>query len=287
MQINWEKWIDSGGDPQWKPLRQAVHVVLLAIASCDSLKGDMMLKGGILMSLCYGSSRYTRDIDFSQKDKYQLGDEERLISDLNEALIQSVQEVDYGIDCKVQSFELKPPSKENPTFPTLKVKIGYAYNYNKRMHKRLIAGQSSTILEVDFSFNETTKKAEDFYISETQTLLRYSITDLIAEKFRALLQQEKRNRTREQDLYDLLLLIRQEKLPIAEIKSEILDALINSARSKKIELNKDSMDEGKIREMTKTDYEKLRDMVDGGEVEDFDIAYDEVNGFYRSLPWSP
>ena len=88
-------------------------------------------------------------------------------------------------------------------------------------------------------------------------------------------------------MYDLLLLIRQEKLPIAEIKSEILDALINSARSKKIELNKDSMDEGKIREMTKTDYEKLRDMVDGGEVEDFDIAYDEVNGFYRSLPWSP
>ena len=61
MQINWEKWVESGGDPKWKPLRQAVHVVLLAIASCDSLKGDMMLKGGILMSLCYGSSRYTRD----------------------------------------------------------------------------------------------------------------------------------------------------------------------------------------------------------------------------------
>ena len=285
MQINWEKWVESGGAPQWKPLRQAVHVVLLAIASCDSLKGDMMLKGGVLMALCYGSSRYTRDIDFSQEDKYQSGDEQRLISDLNEALIQSVQEVDYAIDCKVQSFELKPPSKENPTFPTLKVKIGYAYNYDKKMHQRLTAGQSPRILEVDFSFNETTKRAEDFYISETQKLLRYSIVDLVAEKFRALLQQEKRNRTREQDLYDLLLLIRQEKLPLAQLKAEIFDTLINSARSKQLELNKDSMDEGRIRDMTKTDYEKLRDMVAGGEVEKFDVAYGEVNDFYRSLPW--
>lgn len=285
MQIDWEKWVESGGDHNWKPLRQAVHVVLLAIASCDSLKGDMMLKGGILMALCYGSSRYTRDIDFSQEDKYQPGDEQRLISDLKEALIQSVQEVDYGIDCKVQSFELKPPSKENPTFPTLKVKIGYAYNYDKRMHQKLIAGQSPTVLEVDFSFNETTKKAEDFFISETQRLLRYSIIDLVAEKFRALLQQEKRNRTREQDLYDLLLLIRQEKLPLEELKAEIFDALIKSARSKQLELHKLSMDEGRIREMTKTDYEKLKDMVAGGEVENFDVAYSEVSNFYRSLPW--
>ena len=227
MQINWEKWVESGGNTQWKPLRQAVHVVLLAIASCDSLKGNMMLKGGILMALCYGSSRYTRDIDFSKEDKYQPGDEQRLISDLNEALIKSVQEVDYGIDCKVQSFELKPPGKENPTFATLKVKIGYAYNYDKKMHQRLTVGQSPTVLEVDFGFNETTKRAEDFYISENQTLLRYSFVDLIAEKFRALLQQEKRSRNRNQDLYDLLLLIRQEKLPLTELKAEILDALIN------------------------------------------------------------
>ena len=45
------------------------------------------------------------------------------------------------------------------------------------------------------------------------------------------------------------------------------------------------MVEGRIRDMTKTDYEKLKDMVAGGKVEKFDVAYEEVNYFYRSHPW--
>ena len=286
MQINWDDWIENGGDPRWKPLRQAVHIVLLSISKCESLKDHMMLKGGILMALCYESSRFTRDIDFSQKAKYQEGDEAKLLGELSNAIKDSINEVDYGLDCSVQSSQLKPPSEKNPTFPTLNVKIGYAYNYDTKMHQRLIKGHSPTVLEIDFSFNETTKSAEEFSISEGHTLLRYSIIDLMAEKFRALLQQEKRNRYRGQDLYDLLFLIRRLPSQLQENKSEILQALIASSKSKDLNLTQESMSKGKTREMTKQEYDLLDSTVEAGTLVNFDVAYDEVTDFYKSLPWN-
>lgn len=286
MQINWENWIENGGDAKWKPLRQAVHIVLLSISRCESLKDHMMLKGGILMALCYDSSRFTRDIDFSQKAKYQKGDEEKLLAELVTGIQESIQEVDYGLDCRVQSSQLKPPSEKNPTFPTLNVKIGYAYNYDTKTHLRLIAGNSPTVLEIDFSFNETTKSAEEFSISEGHTLLRYSIIDLMAEKFRALLQQEKRNRYRGQDLYDLLFLIRRIPDQLLEVKPQILQALLESAKSKDLALTQDSMSKGEIMAMTQHEYDLLESGVAEGTLEAFDVAYAKVMEFYKSLPWN-
>jgi hypothetical protein len=66
----------------------------------------------------------TRDIDFSQIQRHNQGDEDALIGELNVALPEAVEEVDYGMDCRIQSTELKPPSESNPTFPTLNVKVG-------------------------------------------------------------------------------------------------------------------------------------------------------------------
>ncbi|MGB4811048.1 MAG: nucleotidyl transferase AbiEii/AbiGii toxin family protein [Methylophilaceae bacterium] len=285
MQINWEKWVGGGGDQKWMPLRQAVHTVLLAIANCESLKSHMMLKGGILMALCYDSTRYTRDIDLSQTSKYQTGDESKLLEELQAAIQDSVQELSYGLDCKVQSSQLKPPSEKNPTFPVLEVKIGYAYNDDKKNHPRLVAGTCTNVLEIDFSFNEKTKSAEEFEIAEGQSLLRYSLLDLVAEKFRALLQQEMRKRYRGQDLYDLLYLIRRVPNQLQSLKPEILDALLVSAQSKELMLTVSSMGEGEIRAMTQHDYDLLQDTVAAGSLEKFDIAYEEVRRFYTSLPW--
>lgn len=286
MQINWESWIENGGEPKWKGLRQAIHITLLSISKCGSLKDSMMLKGGILMALCYESSRYTKDIDLSQKERYQKGDEEKLLGELKLAMQEAVQEVEYGLDCRVQSSELKPANQTNPTFPTIKVKVGYAYNHDRKNHLRLSKGYAATIIEIDFSFNETTKSAEEFSISDGQTLLRYSLADLIAEKYRALLQQELRNRYRGQDLYDLALLLRQIPHQLAPIKTEILEALLASSQSKGLSITKESMNEGKIKDMTKKEYDLLNSSVDEGTLEAFDFAYQKVNTFYKSLPWS-
>lgn len=285
MQINWDRWIMSGGERRYMPLRQAVHTVLLAIANCESLKEQMMLKGGILMALCYDSSRFTRDIDLSQTSKYQVDDEATLLKELAGALQESTQELDYGLDCKIQSSQLKPPSQKNPTFPVLEVKIAYAYRADDKSHSRLLVGNCATVLEIDFSFNEQTKSAESFEIAEGQSLLRYSLVDLMAEKFRALLQQVVRKRFRGQDLYDLFYLLRNVSEQLQNVKAEILGALLESAKSKGLEVSASSMDDAQIRAMTKQEYILLKDTVADGELEPFDSAYDRVMKFYKSLPW--
>ena len=286
MQINWEKWVESGGTNQWKAMRHAIHTVLIAVANCESLKNQMMLKGGILMAICYDSSRFTRDIDLSQTSKYQNGDEDKLLSELNDAIQNSIQELSYGLDCRIQSSQLKPPSEKNPTFPVLEVKIGYAYNTDSKNHRRLMEGNCTNVLEIDFSFNEKTKLAESFEIADGLTLLRYSLVDLVAEKFRALLQQEERERYRGQDLYDLLYLLRNIPDQLYSVKSEILEAFLESADSKGLKVNNQSMSEGLIREMTSKEYSLLKDTVRDERLVDFDQAYDELERFYRSLPWS-
>jgi len=239
----------------------------------------------MLMALCYDSSRYTRDIDFSQAQKYQQGDEGKLVGELEQAMREVVEDMDYGLDCRIQSTELKPPSTKNPTFPTLNIRIGYAYKHEESSHRRLSRGNAPTVVEIDFSFNETTKSAEDFSISEGRTLLRYSLVDLVAEKFRALLQQEERKRYRRQDIYDLFYLIRKVPDELNGIKHEILQALIDSASSKQLAVGADSMSNESIRLRTKHEYDQLEAEVPTGELPEFDIAYEAVMGFYKSLPW--
>ncbi|WP_221764706.1 nucleotidyl transferase AbiEii/AbiGii toxin family protein [Methyloradius palustris] len=285
MQINWEKWVKDGGDTKWQPLRQAIHIVLISVEKCDSLKNQMMLKGGILMALCYDSSRYTKDIDFSQTVKYEAGDEGKLLAELESAIQDTVQDMDYGLDCRIQSSELKPRNLLNPTFPVLNLKIGYAYNHDTRQHRRLLEGQVPTVVEIDFSFNETTKSVEEFQIAEGKTLLRYSLIDLVAEKFRALLQQEVRNRYRRQDLYDLHLLINQIPEQLNPLRSEILSALQESCKSKELEISQNSMNGEVIRTRTHEAYELLAAEVEEGTLVEFDLAYEKVMSFYKSLPW--
>ncbi|BCM24150.1 hypothetical protein ZMTM_04090 [Methyloradius palustris] len=237
------------------------------------------------MALCYDSSRYTKDIDFSQTVKYEAGDEGKLLAELESAIQDTVQDMDYGLDCRIQSSELKPRNLLNPTFPVLNLKIGYAYNHDTRQHRRLLEGQVPTVVEIDFSFNETTKSVEEFQIAEGKTLLRYSLIDLVAEKFRALLQQEVRNRYRRQDLYDLHLLINQIPEQLNPLRSEILSALQESCKSKELEISQNSMNGEVIRTRTHEAYELLAAEVEEGTLVEFDLAYEKVMSFYKSLPW--
>lgn len=113
----------------------------------------------------------------------------------------------------------------------------------------------------------------------------YSLVDLVAEKFRALLQQEERNRYRRQDIYDLFYLIRKVQGELDGIKLEILQALIDSASSKKLNVGVDSMSDENIRLRTKHEYDQLVAEVPTGELPEFDFAYQAVMDFYKSLPW--
>ncbi len=279
-------WVEEASTKSKKELRQAVHTILSAIASDSNLKANMILKGGILLAIRYKSHRFTKDIDFSTER--QLGGEiteDGVRESLDSSLAQMVEELDYGLDCRVQSSELQPkPKNRKPTYPSIKMTVGYAYKGTPQ-HKRLLSLQSPDIVSIDYSLNEATPNIEDLKLNLKEGILTYSLTDLISEKYRSLLQQVSRNRTRRQDVYDLNLLIER----FGDIdnfeRSKILNSLIIKSKAREIEPDINSFEDPELKFRAKKDYPSLKDEIEG-ELPDFDDSFQKVADFYRSLPWS-
>ena len=89
----------------------------------------------------------------------------------------------------------------------LSLNIGYAPRSNPSALKRLMAKQSPMIVEIDYSYNEAVLDIDLLSLSNGESLQVYSQINLMAEKYRSLLQQPIRRRNRRQDIYDLALLL--------------------------------------------------------------------------------
>jgi predicted nucleotidyltransferase component of viral defense system len=276
-------WVEEASTERNREFRQAVHTILSAIATDENLKARMILKGGILLAIRYNSHRYTKDIDFSTERK--LGGEitqDSVRETLNSSLAQIVEVLDYDLDCRVQSSKLQPKDP-NSTYPSIKMKIGYAYKGTSK-HKRLLSLKSSDTISIDYSLNEETPNVEDLKLDLEGGILAYTLTDLIAEKYRSLLQQVPRKRTRRQDVYDLNLLI--EKLDdIDDVeKSKILDCLISKSKARGISPEISSFDDPELKSRAQEHYQTLEDEIEG-ELPNFDILFNKVSDFYKTLPW--
>ncbi len=276
-------WVEEASTEVNSEFRQAVHTILSAIASDANLKASMILKGGILLAIRYNSHRYTKDIDFSTERK--LGGEitqDAVRKALNSSLAQMVEVLDYNLDCRVQSSKLQPKDP-NSTYPSIKMKIGYAYKGTPK-HKRLLSLQSSDTISIDYSLNEETPNVEDLKLDLEGGILAYSLTDLIAEKYRSLLQQVPRKRTRRQDVYDLNLLI--EKLDNIDgvEKLKILDCLIIKSKARGINPEINSFDDPELKSRAQEHYQTLENEIEG-ELPNFDELFSKVSDFYRTLPW--
>lgn len=129
-------WIDEAPTIELGEFRKAVHTILSAISSSDTLRPTMILKGGILLALRYSSGRFTKDLDFSTdrtlSDQFSV---DSVVDELNASLLQAVEELPYGLDCRVQSAK-KIPNRDDASFPSIKMKIGYATQATPA-HKRL------------------------------------------------------------------------------------------------------------------------------------------------------
>lgn len=268
-----------------KNFREAVHIILTAIGQSTALRTKMIMKGGMLMALRYESSRFTKDADFSTRDLYIQGNETELIAELDAQLALATAELPYDTSCRIQRSELKP-SGADKTFPTLALNIGYAPKSNARAISRLLAKQSPAIVEIDYSYNESVLDVEVLRLIDGGELQAYSLINLMAEKYRSLLQQTVRNRNRRQDVYDLALLLnhvdRWTEAECAVLKSLI----VATAESKGIQAQADSMSDPRIMEMAAKGYEDMVAEVDGT-LPEFNELYQKVVRFYESLPWSP
>ena len=72
------------------------------------------------------------------------------------------------------------------------------------------------------------------------TLCLYPCIDLVAEKFRALIQQPIRKRSRFQDVYDIFLLVSSSP-PSKDEKEKILEKLRQASEDRQVEIFPDSL----------------------------------------------
>lgn len=275
-------WVEN--DPDNITFRQAAHTVLHAISITEALQSSMILKGGLLLALGYRSQRYTGDIDFSTPTQLSDFDQEWFQEKLEEGLLYAVEYLEYGLDCRVQKI-VQEPARDDASFPTIKIKIGYAYKSDVRNHKRLLIGNSIHVIKLDYSLNESVGNIDFFDLGDGNVIKIYDTVELISEKFRALLQQEVRKRIRAQDLYDLYYILdvcSLEKEP--ETKSLILKRLIEKSNSRGLTVTSDSMANEEIRRRTQEGYKSLPGLVEE-KLQNFDSVYDQVASFYVSLPW--
>jgi len=245
----------------------------------------MIMKGGILLALGYHSSRYTQDIDFSTAVQLPEFNQNTFKSRLDDGLLLATESLGYGLDCRIQGLVQKP-AREDASFPTIQTKIGYAYKSKRGEHKRLMARQATKVIKLDYSLNEPVGHVDLFELEDGNTIRTYGIIELIAEKFRALLQQQVRDRMRGQDVYDLyhIFTIHPDLVAEYETKKKILERLIEKSAIRNLSVSAESLANIDIRRRTEEDYKHRYSEIEEG-LPAFNAIYENVEWYYRSLPW--
>lgn len=119
--------------------------------------------------------------------------------------------------------------------------------------------------------------------SHGDTILAYSIIDLVAEKYRALIQQKLRNRTRPQDVHDIAHILRGNSFDSSAQKAMYL-SLLAKARSRHIEPKRNALHDRETIERARREYATLKLEVPETTL-DFARDYSAIREFYENLPW--
>lgn len=192
-QIDLAAWARQSEQSTERSFRQAVHTLMLAISQADDLQARMIFHGGLLLAIRFQGIRHTKDIDFVTSEHRKDFDVDKFVNSLNEALALAGESLPYGLGCRIQSNRIKPPG-DNRNFQTLKMNMGYAYK-ESREHRRLMKDGCPTMIDIDYSFNEFNEKIDTLQLVDGGKINVYSLPDLAAEKYRAMLQQKNPQKT--------------------------------------------------------------------------------------------
>lgn len=288
LEVPLSQWVqDAKKNPALYQTRQAVEILLHAIGMTPELNKPLILKGGTLMAIAFGSKRVTGDVDFTVTAQHnEFADMFEPM--LDEALQRASSVLGYtDLICKVQSCH-KEPSKtkfdENTAnAPALKLNIGIAQR-NTPQAERLAQNQSAHVLSLDLSFKEPVTTSLPLQLEETKlTIQAYTLEEIIAEKLRATLQQVVRNRSRRQDIYDIHWLLENFEITDGQ-RATIHAALIVKGEARDLPTNASSMDNPEVKERSSRDWASMKIEI-GKALPDFEETYAQVNTFYKSLPW--
>lgn len=284
LEIDVAGWVEKAkADPVAYRQRQAAEVTLNAIAMTAALNDKLYLKGGILMGLAYDSPRQTADIDLTAAFSVEPEIDDRIAELLNAALPRAAAKLGYAdLVVKVHSVKRMPKRIfETAEFPALKMKIAFAERGTKQ-EEALAAGKAPGVIDLDISFNETLRQIQVLELTGGEELQAYSLIDLMAEKYRAMLQQKQRNRNRRQDVYDLDRLIVEHSFDSA-FKEQLLEVFVEKCRSRHIKPGRDSLQDPEIKKRSSAEWESME--LEIGDLPNFDDCYARVADFYATLPW--
>ncbi len=284
LKIDVESWVEQArGNPTAHQRRQSIEIILNAIAAKSPLNKQMFLKGGILMGLAYDSPRQTVDIDLTTALKAEDDTGEWICRQLNQEFPRVADRLDYEeLVLATQSAKWQRGGEpETAEFPALRIKVAYAQR-GTNQEKALKRGRAANIIGIDISFNERLGHVQILEITGGQELFAYGLADLIAEKYRAVLQQVPRNRNRRQDIFDLDLLIAGHEIDDA-LRAQILETLIEKCRSRRLEPAQASLEDPEIKERSGWEWGMME--LEVGEIPDFEDCFARVSEFYENLPW--
>jgi len=285
VDVDIRSWVEAAAhNPALYRDRQVTEIVLTAIGLAPSLSNTLVLKGGTLMALGFSSDRLTSDVDFTAMADPE-GFEEAMTADLNRLMPRAAIQLGYlDLICRVQSVRKMPKSRNfaDHAFPALLVRIGSAKRDTPEA-RRLDAGAAPRVLDVEISFRDHVYSSQSLQLAQAGVAVRaFSLHELLAEKFRALLQQPIRNRFRRQDVYDIAFLIARHALD-DEDRAIIHRTLIEKCATRHITPTAASLVDPEVRRRAEADWESL-----GLEVEDlpaFAACFDRVAELYAALPW--
>lgn len=286
LKIDIPAWVERAkNDPVKHFQRQAAEITLNTIALTSPLNEQLVLKGGILMGLAYGSPRQTSDIDLSAALVAEPEIDKKIAKMLDESFPKVAASLGYtDVILRTHSVKKKPKPSffAEASFPALKMKVAYAERGTKDADSMQAGKPINSMFEIDISFNEPMKQTQILSLDGGGDLLAYDMEGLIAEKYRAMLQQVVRNRSRRQDVYDLYILINHEEIKATD-PSKLLESFITKCRSRDIEPDIKSLNSTELYERSAKDWHTME--LEIGDLPDFDDAFEVVRDFYRSLPW--
>lgn len=160
--------------------------------------------------------------------------------------------------CKVQGVKRRPRPDlfEGADFPALEIKVGSAQRGTSQ-EKLLAEGKAARTLLVEVTFRDQVYAFQELHLTHADVAVQaFTLEELIAEKFRALLQQPGRRRNRRQDVYDIAFLIDENPLDDAG-RATVLETLVGKCRTRGIEPSRASLDDPEIRERAQKEWDTL------------------------------
>jgi hypothetical protein len=284
--VDISEWVKRAHPDPFSHLeRAATEVVVTAIGMAPEFEKRVFLKGGVLLGIAYESPRQTADLDYTTtlEPTPEVGESIRLAIDAKLPIAAaSLGYPELAVRVQAVRYRPRPVGFAAYDTPAIEMTVAYARRTDPG-YAHFQKGQCATVIDLEISFREPIFAPTRLVLGSSGTKIdAYSMHEVVAEKLRAFMQQEIRNRSRRQDIYDLAHLIDRFSFDLAE-RATLLDILRKKCAARGIDPTVERIDDPKLIARARSEWNSMK--LETGDLPEFDACHAVVRAFYRSLPW--